>query len=248
MENKSSPIALVTGASRGIGRACALQLAKDGFDIAFCYRQATEEAESLRQEIDNLGRRVFMTQCDVADYDAVQTMLDTIDEVFGEIDVLVNNAGITKDNHLVMLAKEDWDTVIRTNLDSVFNVTKGVAFRFMKRKKGCIINMSSVAGAYGNPAQTNYAASKAGIIGLTLSLAKEVGPFGVRVNAVAPGFIDTDMTANLSKKVIDRVMPNIPLRRTGTQQEVADLVSFLASDKASYITAQTIHVDGGVMI
>ena len=246
--NKQSKIALITGATRGIGRACALQLAQDGFDIAFCYRSSGESAETLKSEIEALGRRSFSAQVDVADFNAVQDMMDTIDEALGDIDVVVNNAGITKDNPLVLLSEEDWHQVIRTNLDSVFNVSKGAAFRFMKRKSGSIINMSSVAGAYGNPAQTNYAASKAGIIGFTKTLAKEVGPYNVRVNAVAPGFIHTDMTSDLPQKVIDRVMPNIPMRRIGDVQEVANLVSFLASDLASYITAQTIHVDGGVMI
>lgn len=241
-------IALVTGASRGIGRACALQLAKDGFDIAFCYRSASDAAESLKKEIEALDRRVVAFACDVSDYEAVQKMLEEIDEKLGDLSVIVNNAGIVKDNPMVMLPKEDWEAVLSTNLDSVFNVCRGAVFRFMKQKRGCIINMSSVAGVYGNPAQTNYAASKAGIIGLSKSLAKEVGAYGIRVNVVAPGFIKTDMTVDLPQKVVDRVMPNIPLKRLGESQEVAELVSFLASDRAQYITAQVIHVDGGVMI
>jgi 3-oxoacyl-[acyl-carrier protein] reductase len=189
-----------------------------------------------------------MRACDVSSYEAVTKMLDDIDESFGELDVIVNNAGIVKDNPLVMLSKDDWDQVLTTNLDSVFNVCRSAVFRFMKKKDGCIINMASVAGVYGNPAQTNYAASKAGMIGFSKSLAKEVGAYGIRVNVVAPGFIKTDMTVDLPKKVVDRVMPNIPLKRLGEADEVAHLVSFLASDRARYITAQVIHVDGGVMI
>lgn len=241
-------IALVTGATRGIGRAIALQLARDGFDIAFCYLQASEAADTLEREIRELGRRVLRRQLDVSDFDAAQGFVQAAEDELGELDLLVNNAGIVRDNPLVLLEQGAWRDVISTNLDSVFNFCRSAIFLFMKRKRGSIINISSVAGVFGNPGQTNYCAAKAGIIGFSKALAKEAGAYGIRVNVVAPGFIKTDMTRDLPPKVVQRVMPNIPLRRLGEAQEVADLVSFLASDRAKYITAQTIHVDGGVMI
>jgi 3-oxoacyl-[acyl-carrier protein] reductase len=247
-DQPTSRIALVTGATRGIGRAIALELARDGFDVAFCYLKASDAADTLEREIREMGRRVLRRQLDVSDFDAAQAFVQAVEDELGEIDLLVNNAGIVKDNPLVLLERSAWRDVITTNLDSVFNFCRSVIFPFMKRKRGNIINISSVAGVFGNPAQTNYCAAKAGIIGFSKALAKESGAYGIRVNVVAPGFIKTDMTQDLSPKVVQRIMPNIPLRRLGEAQEVADLVSFLASDRAKYITAQTFHVDGGLMI
>ncbi len=241
-------VALVTGGSRGIGRAIAVQLGREGFDVAFCYRRAAEAAAEVERELRALGRRVFQGPCDVADAAAVKAFMAAAEAELGPLDVVVNCAGVVKDGPLVMMDQQSWDTVLRSNLDGVFHVCRNAVFGFMKRKKGCVINISSVAGVFGNPGQTNYAASKAGIIGFSKALAKEVGAYGIRVNVVAPGYIATDMTRDLPQKVVDRVMPNIPLRRLGEPQEVADLVAFLASDRARYITAQTIHVDGGIMI
>lgn len=242
------PLALVTGAARGIGRAIALQLARDGHDVAFCYRQAAGAAAELEAQIRELDRRVLARPCDVSDQAAVQGFFAEVERELGEVDVLVNNAGILRDNPLVLLDEKDWREVIHNNLDSLYYVCKQAIFSMMKRKRGCIVNISSVAGVYGNPAQTNYCAAKAGIIGFSKALAKEVGGYGIRVNAVAPGFIHSDMTRDLPPKVVERVTANIPLRRLGRVDEVAHLVSFLASDRASYITAQTIHVDGGLLL
>lgn len=243
-----SKIALVTGASRGIGRAIAVQLARDGYDVAFCYRQSVDAAAELEAELRALGRRVLHRACDLRDGAAVEDLMKAVDAELGPLDAVVNCAGIVKDGPLVTMTKETWDEVLDSNLDSMFHVCRIAVFGFMKRKRGCIVNISSVAGVYGNPRQVNYCASKAGIIGFSKSLAKEVGTFGIRVNVVAPGYILTDMTRDLSPAITKHVMQNIPLRRLGEPQEVAELVSFLVSDRARYITAQTIHVDGGLMI
>jgi 3-oxoacyl-[acyl-carrier protein] reductase len=251
METGSEPqskVALVTGASRGIGRAIAAQLGRDGFDVAFCYRQSTEAAAELEAELRAMGRRVLNRACDLRDGPAVTDMMQAIDDQLGPLDVVVNCAGILRDGPLVTMTKEAWDDVLGSNLDSIFNVCRVAVFGFMKRKQGCIVNISSVAGVYGNPRQTNYCASKAGIIGFSKALAKEVGAFGIRVNVVAPGYIKTDMTRDLSPAITKHVMQNIPLRRLGEPEEVAEVVSFLVSSRARYITAQTIHVDGGLMI
>jgi 3-oxoacyl-[acyl-carrier protein] reductase len=243
-----SKVAIVTGASRGIGRATARRLAEDGWAVAFCYQSSGAAAAELEGELQALGNPVFCQACDVTDVASINAFVETAQARLGPVQALVNNAGVTRDNPLVLSSEEDWRTVMSTNLDSVFHFTRRVAFDMMKRKKGVVISMSSVAGVYGNPAQTNYAASKAGIIGFSKSLAKELGPYGIRVNVVAPGWIHTDMTKDLPQKVVDRVKPNIPLRRLGSPGDVAGLVAFLASDQASYITAQVVHVDGGVMI
>lgn len=242
-------IALVTGGSRGIGRATAVQLAKDGFDIAFCYRNSEVEAAEVEREIEAEGRRALGCKCDVSDAGAVSDMVGSIEEALeGELSVVVNNAGITRDKPLVMMEQAMWQDVIDTNLGSVFNVCRSAVFGFIKKRDGCIINLSSVAGVYGNATQTNYSASKAGILGFSKALAKEVGPYGIRVNVVAPGFIATDMTAGLSEKRMGQVVASIPLRRMGEVQDVADLVSFLASDRARYITGQVLQVDGGIVL
>jgi 3-oxoacyl-[acyl-carrier protein] reductase len=248
MTDSTAPIALVTGASRGIGRAIALQLAADGYDMAFCYRQCATAGEEVAAAIRARGGRAFHRACDVGDPASVAAFLDDVAGALGPLSLLVNCAGITRDNPLVLMDQQAWDEVMRVNLDAVFHVCRHAVFGFMKRKRGCIINISSVAGVYGHATQANYSAAKAGVIGFSKSLAKEVGPYGVRVNVVAPGFITSDMTAALGQTAIDQMIPSIPLRRVGEAHEVADLVSFLASPRAGYITGQTIHVDGGIVL
>jgi 3-oxoacyl-[acyl-carrier protein] reductase len=238
----------VTGASRGIGRAIARQLASDGYDIGFCYHQNIQAAQEVEQEISNWGRRVFHQPCDVTDFQAIQTFVRACAEHLGTLEVLVNCAGITRDNPLVLMAKEEWELVVNTNLSGNFHFCRSVVFDFMKRKRGVIVNISSVSGIFGNPTQSNYSAAKAGIIGFSKALAKELAPYSIRVNVVAPGFIRTDMTAGVSPKVQERVLKSIPLGYFGEPQDVADLVSFLVSDRAKYITGQTLQVDGGITL
>jgi len=236
----------VTGGSRGIGRAIVQQLAADGYDVAFCYRQSSGAAEEVARQVQEHGRRVFQQACDVADFSAVQHCLQEAEQALGPLSVIVNAAGIIRDSPLVLMDEEAWHAVIATNLTGTFNVCRNVIFNFMKRKSGCIVNLSSVAGVYGNPGQTNYSASKSGIISFSKALAKEVGSFGIRVNVVAPGAIDTEMVRQLDAKQAERLLQAIPLRRVGQAAEVADLVSFLVSDRAQYITGQTIQIDGGL--
>lgn len=240
--------ALVTGASRGIGKATALKLAQDGFDIVFCYRQASTSAEQVKDEIEKLGRRVYMQQCDICDFDDTNNFIKIAEEKIGPLNVVINNAGIIRDQPLVFMNQKNWQDVIDTNLNGVFNICRAAVYNLMKRKNGCIINVSSVAGVYGNPSQTNYSASKAGVNIFSKTLAKEVGSYGIRVNVVAPGFISTDMTEGINPKVIDKVISSIPLNRIGKPDEVADLISFLASDRAKYITGQVIQIDGGIVL
>jgi 3-oxoacyl-[acyl-carrier protein] reductase len=248
MSGRSEEIALVTGGSRGIGRAVALQLAKDGYDISFCYRRATDAALEVEREILQLGRHVYQQQCDVADLTAVRAFVQATEEKLGPPEVVINSAGIIKDNPLVLMEEESWQAVIATNLDGVFNVCRSTVFNLMKRKSGCIINISSVAGVYGYATQTNYSASKAGVIGFSKALAKELGAMGVRVNVVAPGAIETEIIKDVDPKMMEKIIASIPLRRIGQAQEVADLISFLVSKRASYITGQVIQVDGGIVI
>jgi len=248
-DEKTSPVAFVSGASRGIGRAIAVQLAEDGFDIAFCYRsneQAASETEELIKARN--GRRVYRARCDVSDYDAVKKTLQDIDDTFGAISVVVNNAGINVDAPLPMMKPEDWHQVIDTNLTSVFNVCRCAALMLIRRGGGVIVNLSSISGIYGNPGQANYSASKAGIIGFSKSLAKEMGRYGVRVNVVAPGLIDTDMVAGMQEKARKEILKRIPLKRIGIVEDVSNLVSFLCSGKAAYITGQVVQVDGGLVV
>lgn len=244
----SNQAALVTGASRGIGRSIATQLAREGYDIAFCYRSEAAAAASVAEDITALGRRVFHAQCDVSDLASVQGFVRGAEEALGPLALVVNSAGIIKDGPLITMSPDAWQQVLGTNLDGVFHVCRSAVFAFMKRKAGCIINLSSIAGVFGNATQANYSASKAGIIGFSRALAKEVGPYGIRVNVVAPGFIRTDMTATLNADRLNKVLATVPLRRAGEPQEIADVVSFLASDRARYITGQVIQVDGGLVI
>lgn len=241
-------VALVTGGSRGIGRAVALQLAQDGYDVAFCYHRETEAAEQVAASIRQGGQEAFYQPCDVTNFSEVQSFITAAEKELGPLTLLVNCAGIVRDNPLVLMDQTDWHAVIDTNLTGTFHFCRASVFGFMKRKKGVVVNTSSVAGVYGNATQSNYAASKAGIIGFSKSLAKELAPYNVRVNVVAPGFIVTDMTNILDEKIREKALNAIPMRRFGEVQDVAEVVSFLASDRARYITGQTLQVDGGIAL
>ncbi len=241
-------IALVTGGTRGIGRAIVLELASGGADVAFTYRSSANLAESLVSEVNALGRRALAIEADATSMkSAVEVIEKTVAE-FKRLDILVNNAGITKDNLLLRMNEEDWDSVIETNLKSVFNYTKAAARTMMGQRFGKIINLSSVVGLKGNAGQSNYSASKAGIIGFTKSIAKELASRNILVNAVAPGYIDTDMTAALTEEQRKAVAETIPLKRAAKPEEVAKVVLFLASSYADYITGQVISVDGGMSV
>jgi len=240
--------ALITGATRGIGKQIAITLAKQGYNIALNYRKENEELENTKKEIEEIGVQVIAVKGDVANFEDCENFVKQVIERFGQIDVLVNNAGITKDMLLMRMKKEDFEQVIDTNLVGTFNVTKNVVPYMMKARSGRIINISSVVGISGNAGQTNYSASKAGIIGFTKSLAKEIASRNILVNAVAPGFIETNMTDVLKDDVKQEIAKNIPLKRMGTTQDVANVVKFLASDDSSYITGQVINVDGGMLM
>ena len=241
-------VALVTGASRGIGRAIALKLAAEGAKVAINYAGNTAKAEEVKAEIEKNGGEAILVQADVADAAAVEAMVNATVEAFGQIDILVNNAGITRDGLLMRMKDEDFDAVINTNLKGVFYCTKLVSKLMMKKRSGRIINMASVVGLMGNAGQTNYAAAKAGVIGFSKSAAKELATRGITVNMVAPGFIDTDMTAAMTDKAREMTLTGIPLNRMGTPEDVANAVAFLVSDNASYITGQVINVDGGMVM
>ena len=240
--------ALITGATRGIGKQIAITLAKQGYNIALNYRKENEELENTKKEIEEIGVQVLAVKGDVANFEECENFVKQVIERFGQIDVLVNNAGITKDMLLMRMKKEDFEQVIDTNLVGTFNVTKNAVPYMMKARSGRIINISSVVGISGNAGQTNYSASKAGIIGFTKSLAKEIASRNILVNAVAPGFIETNMTDVLKDDVKQEIAKNIPLKRMGTAQDVANVVKFLASDDSSYITGQVINVDGGMLM
>lgn len=238
--------ALVTGASRGIGRSIALQLAEEGYNVAVNYAGSKEKAEAVVEEIKAKGVDSFAIQANVADADEVKAMIKEVVSQFGSLDVLVNNAGITRDNLLMRMKEQEWDDVIDTNLKGVFNCIQKATPQMLRQRSGAIINLSSVVGAVGNPGQVNYVATKAGVIGLTKSAALELASRGITVNAVAPGFIVSDMTDALSDELKEQMLTQIPLARFGQDADIANTVAFLASDKAKYITGQTIHVNGGM--
>ena len=243
-----SKSALITGATRGIGKAIALELADQGYDIAINYRTANEELEKLKKEIETKGVQCALVYGDVSKFEDCENIVKNVTEKLEKIDVLVNNAGITKDGLILRMKKEDFQRVIDINLTGTFNMTRNVIPYMMKQRSGRIINMASVVGITGNAGQTNYAASKAGIIGFTKSLAKEVASRNILVNAIAPGFIETDMTNVLADQVKENILNQIPLKRMGTANEVAKLVKFLSSEDSKYITGQVINVDGGMVM
>lgn len=237
---------LVTGGARGIGKGVVDLLAGKDYKVTFLYNGSKDAAQELVSQWKEKGKDVSAYQCDVKDYEKVNTTVKTILEERGDIDGLVNNSGVTRDSSLFLMKSEQWDEVIHTNLFGVFNVTKSLIAYFIKRKKGAIVSVASIAGITGIPGQTNYCASKSGIIGFTRSLAMETAKYGVRVNAVAPGYIKTDMTAAINEKVKEKMYSLIPMGREGTVEEVASVVEVLLSDASSYITGQVISIDGGI--
>jgi len=239
-------VALVTGASRGIGRAIALELAKSGADVVVNYAGNEAAALEVVSAIEALGRSATAVKCNVASSAEVEAMVSGAIERFGKIDILVNNAGITRDNLLMRMKEEEFDEVIDTNLKGVFNCIKAVTRPMMKQRSGRIVNISSVVGALGNPGQANYVAAKAGVIGLTKSVARELASRNITVNCVAPGFIETDMTDKLTPELKEAMLKQIPLAALGQPEQIAKVVRFLASDESSYMTGQTLHVDGGM--
>ena len=241
-------VALVTGASRGIGRAVALKLASGGAKVAINYAGSQGKAEEVKAEIEKMGGEAILVQANVADSAAVEEMVAKVLEAFGTIDILVNNAGITRDGLLARMKDEDFEAVVDTNLKGVFYCTKAVAKLMMKKRSGRIVNMASVVGLTGNAGQTNYAASKAGVIGFSKSAAKELASRGITVNMVAPGFIATDMTDAMNEKAREAVLGTIPMKRMGQPEDVASAVLFLVSENASYITGQIVNVDGGMVM
>ncbi|NLT95771.1 MAG: 3-oxoacyl-[acyl-carrier-protein] reductase [Clostridia bacterium] len=241
-------VVLVTGASRGIGRAIALELAERGAKVAVNYKGSEEKAQEVVKLINQSGGKAMAFKADVAFSEEVNEMVDMIEKELGPVSILVNNAGITKDSLLMRMKEEDWDAVMETNLKGVFNCTKAVIRSMMKQKKGKIINISSVVGLVGNIGQSNYAAAKSGVIGFTKAMALELASRGIQVNAVAPGFIETDMTEKLPENVKEQILARIPLQRLGKAEEVAKVLSFLASPQADYITGQIICVDGGMVM
>lgn len=244
LENKT---AIITGATRGIGRGIALTFARHGCNLALTYNSSSQAAKELEQELTQLGVKAKAFQSDAAQFDQAQALVDQIMETFETVDVLVNNAGITKDNLLMRMGEADFDEVINVNLKSVFNMTKAIQRTFLKQKSGSLIHMSSVVGIKGNAGQSNYAASKAGIIGFSKAIALELGSRNIRSNVIAPGFIETEMTEKLSEEVIQKWREGIPLKRGGSPEDVANACVFLASDMSNYITGQVLQVDGGML-
>lgn len=239
-------VALITGATRGIGKGIAEVFAKEGAEVAFTYAGSVDKAKALEEELGKITK-VKSYQSDASDYDAAQQLAADVIADFGKIDILINNAGITRDNLMLRMSKDDWDTIIRVNLDSVFNLTKAVIKPMMKARSGSIINMTSVVGVKGNAGQANYAASKAGVIGFSKSIALELGSRNIRCNAIAPGFIETEMTAALDEKTVQGWRDAIPLKRGGKPEDVANACVFLASDMSTYISGQVLNVDGGML-
>ncbi|WP_268224142.1 3-oxoacyl-[acyl-carrier-protein] reductase [Sinomicrobium oceani] len=239
--------AIITGASRGIGRGIAQVFAREGANIAFTYSASAEAATALEKELTAAGVKAKGYKSNAASFDESQQLAEEVLAEFGSIDILINNAGITKDNLLMRISEEDFDNVIEVNLKSVFNMTKAVQRTMLKQRKGSIINMSSVVGVKGNAGQSNYAASKAGILGFTKSVALELGSRNIRCNAIAPGFIETEMTEVLDEKIVQEWRNSIPLKRGGSPEDVANACVFLASDMSAYITGQVLHVDGGML-
>lgn len=240
--------AIVTGGSRGIGRAVSLLLAREGANVAIVYAGNTAAAEETKQQAEALGAAAAVFQCDVADEQAVTDMVKAVKTQFGSVDILVNNAGITRDGLLMRMKEADWQAVLDTNLTGVYHCTKAVSKLMMKQRHGAVINLSSVVGETGNAGQANYAAAKAGIIGFTKAVAKELASRNIRVNAVAPGYVETDMTAGLPDSAKEDMLRSIPLGRPATVDDVAQAVLFLASDQACYITGQVLNVDGGMVM
>lgn len=240
-------VALITGATRGIGKGIAEIFAQQGAKVAFTYAGSVDKAKELEATLSSVTQ-IKGYQSDASDFDAAQQLVDDVLAEFGKIDILVNNAGITKDNLLLRMSKDDWDTIIKVNLDSVFNLTKAVIKPMMKAKAGSIINMSSVVGIKGNAGQANYAATKAGVLGFTKSVALELGSRNIRCNAIAPGFIETEMTAALDEKTVQYWRDGIPMKRGGTPEDIANACVFFASDMSAYITGQTLNVDGGMLM
>ncbi|QDP40144.1 3-oxoacyl-[acyl-carrier-protein] reductase [Radiobacillus deserti] len=241
-------VALVTGGSRGIGRAIALELAKQGANVAVNFSGNEKKAQEVVEAIEQLGQKAIKVKADVSSESEVKAMIKSVIDTFGRLDILVNNAGITRDNLLMRMKEEEFDDVIQTNLKGVFLTTKAVTRQMMKQKAGRIINIASVVGVSGNPGQANYVAAKAGVIGLTKTTAKELASRNILVNAIAPGFIETDMTDKLSEEQRSGMLELIPLAKLGAAEDVAKVVRFLASDDANYVTGQTIHVDGGMVM
>jgi len=247
MKLLESKVAIVTGGSRGIGKAICQTFAENGCDVAFTYNNSKESAENLAKELKNIGINAKAYKSDASSFDDATQLVEDVINDFGKIDILVNNAGIKKDNLLMRMNKEDFDSVVNTNLSSVFNLTKASIRTFLKQRSGSIINISSVVGVKGNAGQSNYSASKAGIIGFSKSVALELGSRNIRSNVIAPGFIETDMTDSLSEDVINSWKESIPLKRGGKASDVGNACVFLASDMSSYITGQVLHIDGGML-
>ena len=238
--------AVITGASRGIGKCIATKFAKEGANVVINYRNNEEEALKVKQELEDLGSQVLVVKADVSELEQAENLIKEAKKEFGRVDILVNNAGITKDNLIIRMKEEDFDSVIKTNLKGAFNCLKAVTPIMLKQKYGKIVNMASVVGVVGNPGQVNYCASKAGLIGMTKSLAKEIGSRNITVNAIAPGFIDTDMTKILSDDQKKKILSQTPLNKFGNVEDIANVALFLGSENSNYITGQVIHVDGGM--
>ncbi len=248
MKELANQTVIITGGSRGIGRACSLRFAKEGANVVFTYHSNKEKADSLKKEMDGIGCKSLSLQVDVRDYDQCRSAVKGAVAEFGTLDILVNNAGIVKDRALMMMSPEDFREVIDTNLGGTFNMSRAVITGFLKQKKGCIINISSVSGLIGVPRQTNYSAAKAGIIGFTKALAKEVAAYNVRVNVICPGYISTEMVESIPENIKEEILKHIPAARLGEPEEVAQACVYLASEKARYIVGEVLKIDGGLAI